>query len=86
MKKTLIMLFFVCAGIVFGSLVAQLSKSVDWLAWLSYGMEFGITSPFVLDLSVLTLTLGASFHLNISIILFVVASVFAGLCVIRKVR
>lgn len=80
------MLFFVCAGIVFGSLVAHLSKSVEWLSWLSYGMEFGITSPFVLDLSVLTLTLGATFNLNIAIIIFVVASVFAGLCVTRRKR
>lgn len=84
MKKSLIMLFCVCAGIVFGSLVAHLSKGVSWLSWLTYGMDFGITSPFVLDLSVLKLTIGAVFNLNISVIIFIVIGVLVGLGLIRK--
>ncbi len=86
MKQSLIMLFFVCAGIVLGSLVAHLAKDISWLSWLSYGMKFGITSPFTLDLSVLTLTLGASFNLNIAVIIFIVIAVFIGLTVTHRRR
>lgn len=71
MKNSLIILFFVCAGIVLGSLVADLTSNVKALSWLSYGLKFGLTEPFVLDLSVLKLSLGLAFNLNISIIIFV---------------
>ena len=84
MKRTLILLLFVCAGIVFGSLVGNLAANVAGLSWLAYGMNFGLTSPFVLDLGVLTLTFGASFHLNIAVILFTVICVFVGIFVARR--
>ncbi len=71
MKNSLIVLFFVCAGIVTGSLVAMLTAKVNALSWLSYGLKFGLSQPFVLDLSILQLTLGLAFNLNISIIIFV---------------
>ena len=51
---------------------------------LAYGMDFGITSPFVLDLSVLKLTIGAVFNLNISVIIFIVIAVLVGLGLIRR--
>ncbi|MBQ7780051.1 MAG: DUF4321 domain-containing protein [Clostridia bacterium] len=75
MKNSLIILFFVCAGIVFGSLVASLTSSIKGLSWLSYGLAFGVTKPFILDLSVLKLTLGLTFNLNISVILFVTLAI-----------
>ncbi|MBQ4065617.1 MAG: DUF4321 domain-containing protein [Clostridia bacterium] len=84
MKRSLIMLFFVCAGIVVGSLIAQVTANVNGLSWLNYGMAFGITSPLVLDLGVLTLTLGATFHLSISVILFTVLSVVCGIAILRR--
>ena len=70
MKNTLIFFLYLCSGIVIGSLVAELTNTIKWLKWLSYGMSFGITTPFVLDLSVLKITLGASFWLNVSTIIF----------------
>ncbi len=86
MKNSLILLFFVCAGIVIGSLIAHLSEGVSFLNWLNYGLDFGITSPFVLDLSVLTLTFGLTFRLNIAIITFVIIGVLVGLAVTRHRR
>lgn len=70
MKKTFIYLIFACAGIVIGSLFASLTQGVEYLKWLSYGLNFGLTSPIVIDLSVLKLTFGASFSLNVSVIIF----------------
>ncbi len=75
MKNSFIILFFVCAGIVIGSLVAELTAKIDALSWLSYGLNFGLTEPFILNLSVLKLTLGATFNLNISVIIFTAIAV-----------
>ena len=75
MKNTFLLLLFICSGIVVGSLVAELTHSIDGLTWLSYGKSFGMTAPFILDLSVMQITLGLSFTLNISIILFVLLAV-----------
>ncbi|MBQ8254386.1 MAG: DUF4321 domain-containing protein [Clostridia bacterium] len=71
MKNSLIVLFFICAGIVTGSLVAMLTANVNALSWLSYGLKFGLTDPFVLDLNVLQISFGLAFNLNISVIIFV---------------
>ena len=76
MKNTLLFFLFLCSGIVIGSLVSELTDSVSWLKWLSFGMSFGITTPFVLDLSVLKITLGASFWLNISTIIFTAIAMY----------
>lgn len=78
MKKTLYYLFLTCTGIVLGSLVAHLTKDISFLSWLAYGLDFGITSPFVVDLSVLKLTLGLSLNLNVSVILFIVLAFLVG--------
>ena len=86
MKKSLVLLFFLCAGIVFGSLVAKLSANVSGLSWLTYGLSFGITSPLVIDLAIVTFTFGATFDLNISVIIFVIVSVAVGLIVSKKTR
>lgn len=86
MKRLLILLFFICSGIVVGSLVAQLTSDVSGLSWLSYGMSFGLTTPFVLDLRVMTLTLGIAFTLNISVILFTLLFLCLGLFVARRLR
>ncbi len=84
MKRSFLVLLFVCAGIVLGSLVTELSKDISGLSWLAYGMNFGITSPLVLDLGVLTITLGATFHLTVSVILFTVIAVLCGFAIIRR--
>lgn len=75
MKNSLIILFFVCSGVVVGSLVAELTSKIQGLSWLSYGLNFGLTEPFILNLSVLKLTLGATFNLNISVIIFTAIAV-----------
>ena len=86
MKNSLIILFFVCAGIVAGSLVAELTSGVKALSWLSYGLNFGLTQPFVLNLRVIQLTLGLSISLNISVIIFVSLAFFIAYKVTGKRR
>ncbi len=86
MKFSFITLFFICAGIVIGCLVSVLTKDISSLSWLSFGMDFGLTSPLVLDLGVLTLTLGATFNLNVSVIVFVILAVICAVAVSKGSR
>ena len=51
-KNIWILLVFLLAGLVIGGLLGKLAASVPWLWWLSYEQQFGLETPFVLDLSV----------------------------------
>ena len=66
-------------GIVLGSFFADLTADVSWLSWLAYGRSFGIGSsaPLVLDLAVVRLTFGLSFHLSIGMILGMALAFYA---------
>ena len=87
MKKSLVVLFFFCAGVVIGTLVAHLTSGTKALNFLSYGLNFGLTSPLVLDLSVLKLSLGLSINLNLSVIIFAtIALIIAYKTVYRRRR
>lgn len=78
MKKTLYVILLICIGVVVGTLTANLTENISWLSWLSFGRDFGLTSPFVLNLGVIILTFAMTLHLNISIIIFIVLSLFIG--------
>lgn len=71
-------LLLVCAGIVVGSLVGELTSTVPWLTWLSYGLDFGMAAPATLNLHVLILTIGVTIRITISHILFVTLALLIG--------
>ncbi len=77
-------LFLVCIGIVVGSMVAGMTAGIPALSWLSYGLDFGTQSPFVLDLNVITLTFGITIKITISIVIFVILSILLGRCLAKK--
>ena len=68
-KNIWILLIFLLAGIVIGGLIGELAGKIEFLWWLGYGKSFGLTEPIVLDLSVLSLTFGLTFKINIASIL-----------------
>ena len=74
-------ILFILAGLVIGGLLGDLASSINWLWWLSFGNEFGLQSPIVLDLGVLTLTFGLMIKINIASIIGVIIS----LVIYRKV-
>jgi len=85
MKKSFwLNLFLICVGIVAGSLVAELTVGVPFLEWLSYGLDFGTESPFVLNLNVLRFTFGISFKITISTIIFVALSLVVGRAITKS--
>ena len=75
-KNIWILLVFLLAGLVIGGLLGKLASSVSWLWWLSYEQQFGLETPIVLDLSVLKLTFGLMFKINIASIIGVIISIF----------
>ena len=70
--KTLCLLFSLCAGVVLGSLLESVTAQVNWLSWLNYGQHFGIGGPAVLNLGIITFTVGLDLHLTVGTVLCIV--------------
>ena len=75
-KNLWILLVFLLSGLVLGGLLGELAKSVDWLWWLAYGNEFGLSSPVTLDLSVLKISFSCMFRINIASIIGLASAIF----------
>ena len=71
-----ILILFILSGIVVGGLLGELASNVDFLWWLSYGEEFGISNPITIDLQVITVTFGLMFKINISSIIGMILAIF----------
>ena len=67
---------FILCGIVVGGLLGELASNVDFLWWLSYGEEFGISEPITLDLIVITLSFGLMLKINIASIIGMILAIF----------
>ena len=80
-RGKIISILFILAGLVIGGLIGNLASSINGLSWLAYGEEFGLRDPIILDLNVLTLTLGLTIRINIASIIGVIIA----LIVYRKV-
>ena len=75
-KNVWILIVFLLAGLVIGGLLGELASKVDFLWWLSYGQEFGLSSPLELNLSVVTITFGLMFKINIASIIGMAIAIF----------
>ncbi len=75
-KGTLVLIIFILCGLVIGGLIGELTSGVSWLNWLSYGQQFGLSDPIVLDLGVVQLTFGLMFTINVSSIIGIVIAIF----------
>lgn len=71
-----LLLIFVLSGIVIGGLLGELATEVSWLWWLGYGQEFGTSSPFALDLDIITFTLGFTIKINVASIIGLLLGIF----------
>ena len=75
-KNAWICILFILAGLVIGGLLGELASNIDFLWWLSYGQEFGLSEPLTLELNVVKITFGAAFKINIASIIGVIISMF----------
>ena len=80
-KNIWILLVFMLSGLVIGGLLGELSKTVDWLWWLGYGQDFGLTTPVTLDLSVIKLSFSFMVKINIASII----GMFLAIYIYRRV-
>ena len=75
-KNIWILLIFIFSGIVLGGLIGELAGNVSFLNWLSYGQEFGLESPLVLNLNIIKLTFAISIKINEASIIGIAIAVF----------
>lgn len=75
-KNFWILLIFILSGLVVGGLLGELASNINGLWWLSFGQEFGLTSPLVLNLSILSITFAFMIKINIASIIGMAIAVF----------
>lgn len=75
LKRTFLLLFFLLAGIVAGSLIASLCANVPVLSWLSYHNSIGFDAV-TLDLVVFQLTFGMRMGVSVAQILTIALAIF----------
>ena len=75
-KNIWILIVFILAGLVIGGLLGELASKVDFLWWLSYGQDFGLSSPVALDLNIIKLTFGLQLKVNIASIIGMAIAIF----------
>ena len=73
-KNIWILIIFILSGL--GGLLGELASRVDFLWWLAYGNSFGLSSPLELDLSIMKITFGLTFRMNIASIIGMILSIF----------
>lgn len=71
-----VLLLLLLAGVVLGGFIGSALGDVSFLSWLNYGSSFGLTSPLVLDLGVLTLQFGLTIRFTIAGIIGIVLAFF----------
>lgn len=65
----------ILAGIVLGGFIGSLFPG----SWVNFGQTFGLTSPFILDLGILSVT----FALTIKITIGSIIGIFAAIVIYR---
>ena len=73
MKKTFLFLFYLLAGIITGSLLANLCSAIPALSWLGYvnTIGFSANNPAVLNLIIVKITFGFSMTVSVAQIITV---------------
>ncbi len=75
-KNIWIFIIFLLAGLVIGGLLGELASKVDFLWWLSYGQDFGLSQPLALDLNIVKVTFGLQLKINIASIIGMAIAIF----------
>ncbi|MFI3212125.1 MAG: DUF4321 domain-containing protein [Eubacteriales bacterium] len=70
-KNNWVCLILVLAGIVLGGFIGNAFPDT----WLNYGQTFGLTSPLVLDLGILTISFALTIKITIASIIGLVVGI-----------
>ena len=74
-KNVWILLLFIFSGLVIGGLIGELAGKVDFLWWLAYGQNFGLSTPLELDLNIIKITFGLMIKINVASIIGLIIAV-----------
>lgn len=79
MKKTMIFLLFLLAGLIVGTVLTRVAEQVGFLGWLCWGdsIGFGYPEAVTLDLSVIQLNLGMHLELNVARLICLIGTMAA---------
>ena len=75
-KNWLLMVILILVGAVIGGFIGEYIGSNPTFSWLRYGQSLGMSTPFTIDLSILTITFGATLKLTIAGIIGIVIALF----------
>jgi hypothetical protein len=79
-KNNWALFLLILAGIVIGSFIGSLTKEINFLSWLYYGIDFAIGDTkdniVTLNLGVLIIHFGLQIKITIGSVLGTVASIF----------
>ncbi len=70
------LLLLLLAGVVLGGFIGEYLGNIDFLSWLKYGQQFGLTSPLVLDLGVMVIQFALSIKFTIAGIIGIIIAFF----------
>lgn len=70
-----VLILMLLAGVVLGGFIGNALGDVPALSWLAYGSKFGLSSPLVLDLGVLTLQFAFTIRYTIAGIIGIVIAI-----------
>ena len=78
MKKNLLLLFYLIAGIIAGSLLASVCAGVPFFSWLAYtaSVGFAANSPACLDIIVMKIHFGFSLSVSVAQVLCIGLALF----------
>ncbi len=87
MKKNILLLFFILAGAMMGSLIASAAAGVPMLSWLAYSETIGIptSNPAFLDLAVVRVAFGLEMGLSVAQIGCIILSLFGYRWALKKI-
>ena len=74
-KSIWILIVFILSGLVIGGLLGEIASKVDFLWWLGYGKDFGLTSPVELNLSIVQISFALLFKINVASIVGLIIAI-----------
>ncbi len=78
MKRNFLFLFYLLAGIIFGSLIAGVCGKIPGLTWLAYSNSIGLSmrNPAVLNLIIVKISLGFEMSVSVAQIITIAIAMF----------
>jgi len=71
-----VLVVIVIAGAMLGSVLANAIGQFTYLSWLGRSVAVGLAPPVVIDLQVMTLTVGFTLRLNLAILLGILVAAY----------